>query len=137
MKTILLVEDSRMVRTLLEKDLTRAGYRVISAGDGELGLQCARQNHPDLILLDMLLPKLTGLDVLRELKINGTTRSVPVIALTGLSKGNAERLKQEGATAFFEKSDRTLQGGSGDLIALIKQVIVNNAQEPGPVSPRK
>jgi CheY-like chemotaxis protein len=134
MKTILLVEDSRIVRTVLEKDLTRAGYRVITAGDGELGLQSARQNCPDLILLDMLLPKLTGVDVLRELKVNDTTRAVPVIALTGLSKGNAERLKKAGAAAFFEKSDRTLQDGSSDLIALIKLVMVNSAPRSGPVT---
>jgi len=68
MKTVLIVEDSRMVRTMTARDLTKAGYRVITAADGEQGLQSARQNTPELILLDMLLPKVAGLEVLRALK---------------------------------------------------------------------
>jgi two-component system, OmpR family, alkaline phosphatase synthesis response regulator PhoP len=126
MKTILLVEDSRMVRTILEKDLTRAGYRVITAADGEHGLQSAQQCRPDLVLLDMLLPKITGLDVLRTLKSDDATSALPIIALTGLSKGNADKLKKQGAAAFFEKSDQTLQGGSGELIELIERVITGS-----------
>lgn len=123
MKTILLIEDSRLVRTLLEKDLTRAGYRVISAVDGESGLRSAQHHHPDLILLDMLLPKIAGLDVLRDLKADHSTENIPVIVLTGLSKENAFRLKKSGARAFFEKSDANLQSGSGNLIRSIEEVL--------------
>jgi len=123
MKTILLIDDSRMMRTATERDLTRAGYRVISAADGEYGLQSARQISPDLILLDMLLPKVTGLDVLRALKADPATERIPVIVLTSLSKGNADRLIGEGAAAFLEKSDQTLQGSSAKLIQLIGTVL--------------
>lgn len=126
MKTILLIEDSRLVRTLLEKDLTRAGYRVISDADGESGLRSAQQHLPDLILLDMLLPKIAGLDVLRALKANGNTEHIPVIVLTGLSKENAFRLKKSGARAFFEKSDANLQSGSGNLIRSIENVLASS-----------
>ncbi len=125
MRTILLIEDGRLVRTILEKNLNRSGYRVFTAADGEHGLRTAQQHHPDLILLDMLLPKLTGLDVLRALKSDDSTRDIPVIVLTGLSKSNAERLKESGASAFFEKSDHNLQGGSANLIWTIEQVIAN------------
>ncbi|HKW18807.1 MAG TPA: response regulator [Terriglobales bacterium] len=128
MKTILLVEDSRLHRTVIERDLTRAGYRVVTAADGEHGLRCAQQQLPDLILLDMLLPKITGLDVLRALKNDDLTSAVPIIALTGLSKGNAERLRKNGVAAFLEKTDQTLQGGSARLIQLIADVISQNGQ---------
>jgi CheY-like chemotaxis protein len=135
MKTIVLIEDSRLVRTIIEKDLTRAGYRVIPAADGEDGLRLAQHHHPDLVLLDMLLPKVAGLDVLRTLKADNGTQNIPVIVLTGLSKGNAERLRGNGATAFFEKSDDSLQRGSGNLIRLIEQVTVSStsSQSPAPV----
>ena len=73
MTTILLIDDSRLVRALIENELTRSGYRVITAADGESGLRTAQLQHPDLILLDMLLPKLSGLDVLRALKADKRT----------------------------------------------------------------
>jgi len=123
MKTILLIDDSRMMRTATERDLARGGYRVVTAADGEHGLQSARQMSPDLILLDMLLPKVTGLDVLRALKADPATERIPVIVLTSLSKGNADRLIGEGAAAFLEKSDQTLQGSSAKLIQLIGTVL--------------
>lgn len=128
MTTIVLIEDSRLVRTLLGKDLIRSGYRVITSPDGEHGLRTAQQHRPDLILLDMLLPKLTGLEVLRALKADPTTREVPVIVLTGLSKGNADKLLGSGASAFFEKSDHNLQGGAQSLIGVIEQVIASCAE---------
>ena len=125
MKTILVVEDSKMIRTAIEKDLTRAGYRVITATDGERGLRSARELRPDLILLDMLLPKMTGLDLLAAIRADNLFYNVPVVVLTGLSKGNAERLKRSGAAAFFEKSDKSFQEGSRELICLIENVMNN------------
>ena len=65
---ILLVEDSKFLRLATERSLTRAGYGVSTAIDGEQALQMAREQLPDLILLDMLLPKMTGPDVLLALK---------------------------------------------------------------------
>jgi two-component system, cell cycle response regulator DivK len=127
MKTIALIEDSRLMRTLMEKDLIRSGYRVITAADGENGLRLAKEQHPDLVLLDMLLPKIAGLEVLRALKSDQSTKKIPVVVLTGLSKGNAERLRSSGATAFFEKSDETLQHGSNKLVRLIEEVLASTA----------
>ncbi|HTT24664.1 MAG TPA: response regulator [Candidatus Sulfotelmatobacter sp.] len=127
MKTILVVEDSRMIRTTIEKDLTRAGYSVTTAMDGEDGLRSARECRPDLILLDMLLPKMTGLDLLAAIRADKFFNDVPVVVLTGLSKGNADRLKRSGAAAFFEKSDKSFQEGSRELIRLIENVMKNGS----------
>src|SRR5271166_3665854 len=102
-ETILLVEDSRFLRIATERTLSKAGYRVICAGDGDEALVLAGSNIPDLIVLDMLLPKLSGPEVLRSLKKNDRTAHIPVIVLSGLSQNNGPRLVQEGADAFLEK----------------------------------
>jgi CheY-like chemotaxis protein len=73
METILLVEDSKFLRAATEHILTKAGYRVICAGDGDEALKLAQSGLPQLILLDMLLPKLSGPEVLRSLKKNDLT----------------------------------------------------------------
>jgi CheY-like chemotaxis protein len=106
---ILLVEDSKFQRMANERVLVRAGYNVIHASDGVEGLKSARENIPDLILLDMMLPKLSGLDVLRALKGDDLVKHIPVIVLSGLGQGNEAKLLNEGAAAFFVKSDKSLQ----------------------------
>ena len=103
MPTILVTEDSMFLRIANQRILTRAGYSVLAAADGEVALRLARENHPDLILLDMMLPKISGPDVLHTLKKDPATVDIPVIVLTSLSQMNAERLRQEGAAAFMEK----------------------------------
>jgi DNA-binding response OmpR family regulator len=87
-----------------ERSLTKAGYTVICAKDGEEALEVAGQEKPDVVLLDMMLPKLSGPEVLRQLKLNPATAQVPVIVLTGLSQKNEARLLEDGAVAFVEKS---------------------------------
>jgi DNA-binding response OmpR family regulator len=122
---ILFIEDSKMLRTANARALVKAGYEVIGVGDGEEGLRIARETMPDLILLDMLLPKVGGLDVLRSLKREVQTRDIPVIVLSGLSQANEARLIKEGAAAFFEKSEQMLDKDSADLIAAVKGVLTN------------
>ena len=104
--TLLLVEDSKLLRVANARVLTKAGYNVISAEDGEKALGLAQECLPDLILLDMLLPKLggPGPQVLEALKKNPTTAHIPVIVLSSLSQSNEGRLKSDGAAAYFEKS---------------------------------
>jgi DNA-binding response OmpR family regulator len=121
--TILLIEDSKLMRIANSRALVKAGYEVISAGDGEEGLRTAREAIPDLILLDMLLPKITGLDVLKGLKSDARTKGIPVIVLSGLSQANEARLVHEGAAAFFEKSEKTLDNDSADLIEAVRGVL--------------
>src|SRR6202022_3983748 len=103
METILLVEDSKFLRVATERILTKAGYQVICAGDGDEALVLAGSRLPDLIVLDMLLPKLSGPEVLRSLKHNDLTAHIPVVVLSSLSQNNGPKLAQEGADAFIEK----------------------------------
>ncbi|HXY04450.1 MAG TPA: response regulator [Terriglobales bacterium] len=106
-KTVLIVDDSRFFRTATERTLTRAGYGVVTAGDGEEALRAAREKVPNLILLDMLLPKLDGASVLRRLKADPSTKKIPVLVLTSLSQRNEEKLVADGAAGFLEKERLT------------------------------
>jgi len=126
---ILLVEDSRFLRVASERTLLKAGYEVVCASDGEAALLTARERIPNLILLDMMLPKLDGLGVLRALKQDPQTTSIPVIVLTGLGKQNEWKLKKEGAVAFFTKSDSLLADHSDTLLHVVESVL--GKQETG------
>ena len=82
MPKILLVEDNEMNRDMLSRRLQRKGYSVVTADDGEKGLLLARSETPDLILMDISLPVMSGWEVTRLLKANESTRHIPIIALT-------------------------------------------------------
>ena len=82
MPKILLVEDNEMNRDMLSRRLQRKGYSVVTAHDGEQGLLMARSEMPDLILMDISLPLMGGLEVTRLLKSDEATRQIPIIALT-------------------------------------------------------
>jgi CheY-like chemotaxis protein len=82
MQKILLVEDNEMNRDMLTRRLQRKGYCVVAAEDGEKGLLLARSETPDLILMDISLPVMSGWEVTRLLKANESTRHIPIIALT-------------------------------------------------------
>jgi CheY-like chemotaxis protein len=121
--TILVVEDSRFLQLVIERVLVKAGYRVLKTSDGEDGLRVAREKGPDLILLDMMLPKLGGENVLRALKNNPLTARIPVIVLSGLSQTNEAKLLSEGAAAYLEKSSLGLDAGSDALTKAVRNVL--------------
>jgi len=123
MTKILLVEDSKFLRIATERALTRAGYEVSSATDGEEALLMAREKLPHLILLDMLLPKMSGPDVLRKLKEDDLTKEIPVVVMTGMSQKNAARLQQDGAFGFLEKSALELDKGSEKLLTAVGEIL--------------
>jgi len=85
-KKILIVEDDHVLLSVLTKKLTLEGYQVVKAIDGEEALIVVRREHPDLILLDLLLPKKDGITVLRELRSDARGAKIPVIVLTNLSR---------------------------------------------------
>ncbi len=120
---VLLVEDSKFLRVSTERVLTGAGYQVMCANDGEEGLRLARQHAPELILLDIMLPKITGPDVLKALKNDPATAGIPVMMLTSLSQLNAKALERDGAAGFFEKSEVMLGGGPNSLVAAIEKTL--------------
>jgi DNA-binding response OmpR family regulator len=120
---ILLVEDSKLLRLTNERTLTKAGYEVISAEDGEAALRCAKEQKPDLILLDLLLPKVSGLEVLTRLKHNRDTAKIPVVALSGLSDKNRQRLIDAGADDYLEKNSVFTEKGPSRLPKILEEVI--------------
>jgi|SRR4029077_13908110 len=123
MTKILLVEDSKFLRLATERALARVGYEMSSAADGEEALRVAREKLPDLILLDMLLPKMSGLDVLKALKEDALTQAIPVVVITGMSQKNAARLEQDGAFGFLEKSALELDKGSEKLLTAVEGIL--------------
>ena len=120
---ILIVDDSRFLRIANERALTRAGYEVICAADGEEGLRMATDQKPDLVVLDMLLPKLSGPEVLRALRQNPETASIPVMVLTSLPQTNEQKLIKEGATSYFAKSGLMLDQGPGLFVATVEKML--------------
>lgn len=120
---ILLVDDSKFLRLATERALARAGYDVCTATDGERALEFAREKMPDVILLDMLLPKMTGPDVLKALKSDPATAGIAVVVFTGLSHKNAERLRHDGACAFLEKSGLGLEKGCEAFLAALAGIV--------------
>ena len=108
---ILLVEDSKTIRRENEGALQKAGYEVICAEDGETALRMAQEQKPDLILLDLILPKLSGPEVLRRLKAERTTTTIPVVVLSSLSEKNRQKLMEAGAEEYLEKG--ALMPGKG------------------------
>ena len=131
LKSILLVEDSRFLRRAIEQVLVRAGYKVLTAGDGEEALRIAYSRIPHLIVLDMLLPKLGGPEVLQALKGSALTAHIPVIVLSSLSQKNEAKLKQAGAVAYFEKSKLELDQHSESLLQIVKRTLDSIADRGG------
>lgn len=123
MTKILLVDDSKFLRLATERALARAGYDVSTATDGERALEMAREKKPDVILLDMLLPKMTGPDVLKALKKDPTTAGIAVVVFTGLSQKNAVRLQKDGACAFLDKSELGLDKGCEAFLRALAGIV--------------
>lgn len=109
-KRVLLAEDDRFLRRACEQSLRQRGYTVIPAPDGEAALQLARSERPDLILLDMLMPRMTGLDVLRALKADAQTREIPVLVLSNSSREqDVQEVTRLGVVAYLVKANLSLQ----------------------------
>jgi two-component system cell cycle response regulator DivK len=103
-KTILYVEDHEVNRKIVRDLLRRTSYRLIEAPDGEAGLTLAREQRPDLILMDVQLPKLSGIDVTRQLRAEPATAATPIIAITSFAlSGDEQRAKEAGASAYLAK----------------------------------
>jgi two-component system cell cycle response regulator DivK len=107
MAKILVVEDNHTNRTLAIFLLQSVGHTVLSAADAEAGLTLAREGQPDLILMDIQLPGMDGLEAIAQLKRDDSTRAIPVIALTALAmKGDEERIRAAGCDAYIAKPMR-------------------------------
>ena len=120
---ILLVEDSKAIRNANERVLHKAGYEVVCAEDGESALKLALEQKPDLILLDMILPRMSGPEVLEHLKKDAATTEIPVIVLSSLTEKNRQKLIEAGAEEYVEKNSLSPMPGVNILPKILENVI--------------
>ena len=118
-KTILYVEDNEANRKMVRLLLMNTAYALIEAYDGEAGVAKALEARPDLILMDIQLPKISGIEAMRRLRADPVTANTPIIAITSFAlSGDDRKAKEAGATAYIAKpySPR-------DLLALIRKTL--------------
>ena len=109
-KRILLVEDDRFLRKACEASLRQHGFTVSTANDGAEALAAIRADPPYLVLLDLLMPKVTGLEVLRALRADPQTKDLPVLVLSNSSREqDVVEIKQLGVVGYLVKADLSLQ----------------------------
>ena len=119
MKTIIYVEDNEANRMLVRDLLKRTKYKLLEAFDGEAGVAAALEHKPDLILMDVQLPKLSGIDATRRLRAEAATAAIPILVITSFAlSGDDQKAREAGATAYLAKpySPR-------DLLALIRKIL--------------
>jgi two-component system cell cycle response regulator DivK len=118
-KTILYVEDNEANRKIVRQLLKHTSYALIEAYDGEEGVNAAFEKKPDLILMDIQLPKISGIEAIRRIRAHAVMAATPIIAITSFAlSGDDQKAKDAGATAYLAKpySPR-------DLLALIRSTV--------------
>lgn len=119
-KKILIVEDDAVLQKVLSEYLAGEGFEIASALDGEVGLEMVKTSKPDLILLDIILPKKDGYEVLKEVKSDPATNHIPIILLTNLdSISDVERALELGATTYLVKADYKLE----EVASKVKEIL--------------
>jgi len=103
-KTILIVEDNELNMKLFNDLLESQGHRIVQTRDGLTALDLARAHHPDLILMDIQLPEVSGIEVTKWLKEDDTLKHIPVIAVTAFAmKGDEQKIREGGCEAYISK----------------------------------
>ena len=121
-KTILFIEDESALQITFGDILGKKGYDMISALDGETGLKLAKSKNPDLILLDLVLPKVHGFEVLKELKSDPGTKDIPIIVLTNLeAMEDVNKAIELGAKTYLFKTQYSLE----EVVEKVKKAIEN------------
>lgn len=107
-KTVLLVEDNDFIRNMYQLKLSKSGLEVAEAGDGVQALEKIKAQKPDVILLDLMMPNMGGLDVLKQLKADGMLPDLPVVVLTNvMDQQSVDDAKKLGARDYIVKTDLT------------------------------
>lgn len=120
-KTILFIEDESALQKTFGDVLNKEGYEMVSALDGEEGLRLAKSKKPDLILLDLVLPKVHGFEVLEELKADPETKDIPIIVLTNLeSMEDVDKAIELGAKTYLVKAQYNLE----EVLEKIKKALL-------------
>jgi two-component system, cell cycle response regulator DivK len=118
-KTILYIEDNEMNRKIVRDLLKRTKYTLVEAYDGEAGVAKALEMRPDLILMDIQLPKISGLEATKRLRAEATTAKTQIIAITSFAlSGDDVKAKEAGATAYLAKPYSPF-----DLLTLIRKIL--------------
>ena len=103
-KTVLIVEDNELNMKLFQDLLEAHGYKTLQTKDGKQALQLARDHHPDLIIMDIQLPEVSGLEVTSWIKNDDTIKHIPIIAVTAFAmKGDEEKMREGGCEAYIAK----------------------------------
>ena len=120
MKTILFIEDESALQKTFGEILKQEGYEMISALDGEIGLRMAKTKKPDLVLLDLILPKVHGFEVLKKLKEDEETKNIPIIVLTNLEgMKDVDMALEMGAKTYLVKTQYSLE----EVVEKIKKAL--------------
>ncbi len=120
MKKILIVEDDIFLAKVYQKKLGAMGFELVVVNDGERVFEIAKQDHPSIILLDVILPKKSGFDVLSELKADDSTRNIPVLMVSNMAlESEIQKAKDMGVSAYMIKSNYSFKEVTEKIIGLI------------------
>ena len=122
---ILLVEDDSILSRVIEEELESAGYKISQVKDGEEAVDLINKKRPDLVLLDILMPKMNGMEVLEHIKASTTTRNIPVIMLTVLSSDDdIKKALKLGAEDYIVKSQHAV----GEIVDKVNEFFDKGAR---------
>lgn len=120
MKKVLFIEDEPALQRTLTIALKEAGFDALSAFDGETGLNMAKNEKPDIVLLDLIIPKMDGFTVLENLKKDEATKNIPVVVLTNLeATEDVEKVVGLGATTYLVKANYDIS----EIVAKVKEIL--------------
>jgi two-component system cell cycle response regulator DivK len=118
-KTVLYVEDNELNRKIVRDLLKRTAYKLVEAHDGEAGVAAALEHRPGLILMDIQLPKISGLEATRRIRADPATAAIPIVTITSFAlSGDEQKAKEAGATAYLAKPYSPF-----DLLNLIRKLL--------------
>lgn len=126
---VLITEDDPLMSRMYQKIFTFEGYEVIMAGNGEEGLEKAKLEKPTIILLDVMMPKMNGLEMLEKLKFDPASKSIPVIMLTNLAgEKDAENAMAKGAVKYIVKSEYEPK----QVVDMVKEILAGYTRDSIP-----
>lgn len=129
MAKILIIEDDPLMQRMYQKAFTFDGYDVLVAGDGVEGLDKARSEKPTAVLLDVMMPKMNGLDALAKMKSDPDLKKLPVIMLTNLAgSADAEKALELGAVKYIVKSEQEPK----EVVKMVKEIVAGYTRDEVP-----
>lgn len=131
MTNVLIIEDEESLRDVYKEEFESEGFTVDTAADGAIGIERLSTSSPDIVILDILMPKMSGFDVLKHIKENPGNKKIPVIVLTNLYTDTRDLIKNWGATMVLLKVNYT----PGELVVKVKELMNSSIQPPQPPAP--